>query len=289
MSFKDILITAKLSGQKIKSVSEWQELLKPINTFNFNDRLPYPACRRAHCRVIHWSSDYFHSSNSTVPHSMIEIVDLPCNTRDKLIFFFLGKQIHNIIEYTIVTLCVATIGLFSAIIGLKHQHVNARNTCTVGERLRAFSLRLLILKRTAFVQTITFPYKYTLMIYFLASFERQSLSLYWKDAFTISLEAFSPVTCFPGYRFNKPNGQRSNLICRILNILVLFYNIVTKSILTLSFFILLYALPAAHIQVNLDLDSLPRTRNTHYKPEDQLELFHSPLSQQILQFSVSRD
>ena len=40
------------------------------------------------------------------------------------------------------------------------------------------------------------------------------------------------------------------------------------SILTLSFFILLYALPAAHIQVNLDLDCLPRTRNTHYKPED---------------------
>ena len=40
------------------------------------------------------------------------------------------------------------------------------------------------------------------------------------------------------------------------------------SILTLSFFILLYALPAAHIQVNLDLDCLPRTRNTHYIPED---------------------
>ena len=60
-------------------------------------------------------------------------------------------------------------------------------------------------------------------MYFLASFERQSLSLYWKDALTISF--------------------------------------------TLSFFILLYALPAAHIQINLDLDCLPRTRSTHYKPE----------------------
>ena len=31
----------------------------------------YPACRRVQCRVIQWSSDSFHCSNSTVLHSMI--------------------------------------------------------------------------------------------------------------------------------------------------------------------------------------------------------------------------
>ena len=40
------------------------------------------ACRRVQCRVIQWSGDSFHCSNSTVLHSMIQKVDLPYNTRD---------------------------------------------------------------------------------------------------------------------------------------------------------------------------------------------------------------
>ena len=51
------------------------------------------------CGVIHWSSDSFHFSNSTVPHSMIKIIDLPYNTHDLLICFYLGKLICNTIEY----------------------------------------------------------------------------------------------------------------------------------------------------------------------------------------------
>ena len=50
-----------------------------------------PVCRSAHCRDIHWSSDSVHGSNSTVLHSMIKIVDLTYNTRDKIISFYLGK------------------------------------------------------------------------------------------------------------------------------------------------------------------------------------------------------
>ena len=42
----------------------------------------------------------------------------------------------------------------------------------------------------------------------------------------------------------------------------------TKSILTLSFFILICSLPAAHTQAYLDIDCLSRTLNTHYKLED---------------------
>ena len=42
----------------------------------------YPACRRVHCRVIQWSGDSFHCSNSTVLHSMIQKIDLPYKTRD---------------------------------------------------------------------------------------------------------------------------------------------------------------------------------------------------------------
>ena len=79
---------------------------------------------------------------------------------------------------------------------------------------------------------------------------------------------FSPIICYPGYQVNKPIGQRSNLIGRILNLLIFFYYTSTKSILTLSFFILLYSLPVAHTQVNLDIDYSSRTRNTRYKPED---------------------
>ena len=47
-----------------------------------------------------------------------------------------------------------------------------------------------------------------------------------------------------------------------------FYYTLIKSILTLSFFILLYSLPVAHTQVNPDIDYSSRTRNTHYKLED---------------------
>ena len=50
-----------------------------------------PVCRSAHCRDIHWSSDFVHGSNSTALHSMIKIVDLTYNTRDKIISFYLGK------------------------------------------------------------------------------------------------------------------------------------------------------------------------------------------------------
>ena len=99
---------------------------KPIITFLRSTAFCFPAyaaCRRVHCRVIHWSSDSFHCSYSTVLHSMIKMVDLPYNNGDQLICFYLKKQIYDRIEYTTVTLCNATIGLFSATIGLKHQHL----------------------------------------------------------------------------------------------------------------------------------------------------------------------
>ena len=51
---------------------------------------------------------------------MTQKIDSPFYTRDLLIFFYLGKKIYDTIEYTIVTLCNTTIGLFSVIIGLKH-------------------------------------------------------------------------------------------------------------------------------------------------------------------------
>ena len=76
----------------------------------------YTVCRHARCRVIRWSSDSVHSSNSTVLHPKMKIVDLPYNTLDKLISSYLGK-------YIIVTLCNATISLFSALTGLKHPHL----------------------------------------------------------------------------------------------------------------------------------------------------------------------
>ena len=95
-------------------------VVQAINTFCFP---AYQVCCRAHCRVIHWSSDSVNGSKSTVLHLMMKIVDLPYNTRDKLISFYLGKQIYNTIEYIIVTLCNATMSLFSAIIGLKHPHL----------------------------------------------------------------------------------------------------------------------------------------------------------------------
>ena len=45
-------------------------------------RLPFTFPAFAKGRVIRWSSDSFHCSNSTGLHSMIKIVDLPHNTRD---------------------------------------------------------------------------------------------------------------------------------------------------------------------------------------------------------------
>ena len=79
------VIERYLSIRRFKSASEWQESHKSINTFSRSTAFcfpAYPACRRVHCRVIQWSSDFFHCSNSTVLHSMIKIVDLPYNTRD---------------------------------------------------------------------------------------------------------------------------------------------------------------------------------------------------------------
>ena len=73
--------------------------------------------------IYRWSYDSVRSSNSTVLHWVIKIVDLQYNTCDKLICFYLGKQIYNTIEYAIVTLCNASMGLFSAIIGLKHPNL----------------------------------------------------------------------------------------------------------------------------------------------------------------------
>ena len=45
-----------------------------------NGRLPFTFPTVAKGRVIRWSSDSFHYSNSTVLHSMIKMVDLPHTT-----------------------------------------------------------------------------------------------------------------------------------------------------------------------------------------------------------------
>ena len=65
-------------------------MVHTIRSFVF----PCPRCRRRRGLLkvpIHWSSDSVRSSNSNVLHSMIKVIDLPYNTRDKLTSFYLGK------------------------------------------------------------------------------------------------------------------------------------------------------------------------------------------------------